>query len=58
MFFGSSRYDEWIELERAHATARAFALAGARTTVETYDDRVHHVSDAAVDGLRRLLRPG
>jgi predicted esterase len=56
MFFGSSRYDEWIDYERVHATARAFAEAGARTTVETYDDRVHHVGDEAVDGLRRLLQ--
>jgi phospholipase/carboxylesterase len=55
MFFGSSRHDQWIELERAHATARAFTRAGARTTVETYEDRIHHVSEAAVDGLRRLF---
>jgi phospholipase/carboxylesterase len=58
MFFGSSRHDEWIALERAQATARSFAAAGARTTVEIYDDRVHHVSDAAVDGLRRLFELG
>jgi predicted esterase len=55
MFFGSSRYDAWIEVERAHATAQAFAQAGAETTLETYEDRIHYVSDAAVDGLRRLL---
>ncbi len=55
MFFGFSRYDEWIAPERAHGTARAFAAAGAQVTVETYDDREHHINDAAVAGLRRLL---
>ncbi len=57
MFFGFSRYDEWIAPERAHGTARAFAAAGARVTVETYQDREHHINDAAVRGLRRLLTP-
>lgn len=55
MFFGSSRHDEWIKIERAIATAEAFAAAGARVTVETYEDREHHVNDQAVAGLRRLL---
>ncbi|MGO9958987.1 MAG: alpha/beta hydrolase [Solirubrobacteraceae bacterium] len=55
MLFASSRHDEWIALDDAHATARAFARAGAIVTVETYEDRVHHVSDAAVSALRRLF---
>ena len=55
MFFGASRHDEWIKLERVRATAEAFADAGAEVTVETYDDRRHHVNDDAVAGLRRLL---
>ncbi len=58
MFFGFSRYDEWIAPERAHDTARAFAAAGAQVTVETYEDREHHINDRAVAGLRRLLTPG
>jgi predicted esterase len=56
MFFGISRHDEWIALEHARATADAFERAGAVITFETYDDRVHHVSDQAVAGLRALLR--
>lgn len=55
MFFGASRHDEWIRPERVRATAEAFAGAGARVTLEVYDDREHHVNDAAVAGLRRLL---
>jgi phospholipase/carboxylesterase len=55
MFFGSSRYDEWITLARAQSAADAFARAGAAVTFEVFDDREHHVSDRAVAGLRRLL---
>jgi phospholipase/carboxylesterase len=55
MFFASSRYDEWIALERASSTALAFERAGARVVFETYDDREHHVSDRAVSGLRSLF---
>jgi predicted esterase len=55
MYFGLSRYDEWIALEDAEATARAFGDAGAAVTFETYEDRVHHIGDRAVAGLRALL---
>jgi phospholipase/carboxylesterase len=55
MFFALSRYDEWIELADARATAEAFERAGAVVTFETYDDRAHHINDRAVDGLRALL---
>lgn len=55
MFFALSRYDEWIALADAHATAQAFERAGAAVTFETYEDREHHVSDQAVAGLRALL---
>lgn len=55
MFFGYSRHDEWVAADRAHATASAFAAAGARVTEEVYDDTEHRISDRAVAGLRRLL---
>ncbi|MBV9838396.1 MAG: dienelactone hydrolase family protein [Solirubrobacterales bacterium] len=55
MFFASSRHDEWVPLARARSTAEAFRRAGARLEFEVYDDREHHVSDRAVDGLRRLI---
>jgi phospholipase/carboxylesterase len=55
MYFGISRYDEWIALEQAEATARAFETAGAHVTLEVYDDREHHVSDRAVAGLKGLF---
>lgn len=58
MFFGSSRHDAWITLERAQVTARAFEQAGAAVTVEVYDDREHFINDRAVEGLRRLLLAG
>lgn len=58
MFFGSSRYDDWIELADAQGTARAFEAAGARTTFEVYDDRTHWVNDEAVAGVRRFLARG
>ncbi|HET8979688.1 MAG TPA: dienelactone hydrolase family protein [Solirubrobacteraceae bacterium] len=55
MFFGASRYDEWVRIERVHASAQAFERAGARVTVETYEDREHLINDDAVAGVRRLL---
>jgi predicted esterase len=55
MFLGASRYDPWVKLERAQATAAAFERAGAQVTFETYDDREHLINDQAVAGLRRLL---
>jgi predicted esterase len=55
MYFGSSRYDEWIALTDAQATAQAFQSAGAAVVFETYDDRVHYINDRAVAGLRTLL---
>jgi phospholipase/carboxylesterase len=55
MVFTSSRHDEWIPLPDARATAHAFAQAGADTTWIELDDRVHHVSDRAVDALRALF---
>jgi phospholipase/carboxylesterase len=58
MFFGSSRYDEWVKPARVEATAAAFAEAGARVTLEMYDDREHVINDQAVAGLRTLLSAG
>ncbi len=55
MFLCASRYDDWIALDDALATARAFEAAGASVTFETYDDRAHHINDRAIEGLRRLL---
>jgi phospholipase/carboxylesterase len=55
MFCGASRHDEWIKLERVEATAEAFTQAGARVTLEVYDDREHLINDQAVAGLARLL---
>lgn len=50
-----SRHDAWIDPGRAHATAQAFAAAGARVTEEIYEDRGHLISERAVAALRRLL---
>jgi predicted esterase len=55
MFFGLSRFDDWIALADAQATAEAFERAGATVNFETYDDRVHHINDRAVAGLHALL---
>jgi predicted esterase len=55
MVFASSRYDGWIPIDDARATAEAFERAGAASRFLELDDRVHHVSDAAVDALRELL---
>jgi phospholipase/carboxylesterase len=55
IFFAISRYDDWVALEDAQATARAFARAGAAVTFEVHDDRVHRINDRAVAGLRALL---
>jgi phospholipase/carboxylesterase len=55
MFVCASRHDDWIALDDALATARAFESAGASVTFETYEDRGHHINDQAIEGLRRLL---
>ena len=55
MLFASSRHDAWIEPEDAVVTAEAFAGAGAAVTLELSDNREHVITDAAVDGLRRLF---
>ena len=56
MFVCASRHDDWIALDDALATARAFEAAGANVTFETYEDRAHHINDRAIEGVRRLLR--
>lgn len=58
MFFALSRYDEWIALQDARATAQAFERSGATVAFEVHDDRVHHINDRAVAGLRALLSAG
>ena len=55
MRFASSRHDAWIPIEDARETAERFTAAGARTTMLELDDRVHHISDAAVAELRALV---
>jgi phospholipase/carboxylesterase len=55
MFFALSRYDEWIALADAQATAQAFGRMGAAVVFEIYEDREHHISDQALAGLRTLL---
>jgi phospholipase/carboxylesterase len=55
MFFALSRYDEWIALADAQATARAFGRMGAVVVFEIYEDRQHRINDQAVAGLRTLL---
>ncbi|MGI8713356.1 MAG: hypothetical protein ACR2NR_09270 [Solirubrobacteraceae bacterium] len=58
MLLHCGRHDDWIEFADARVTADAFAQAGARVTFEADEDRVHHVSDAAVTALRRLCADG
>ena len=58
MFFALSRYDEWIALQDARATAQAFERSGATVAFEVHDDRVHHINDRAIAGLRALLSAG
>jgi phospholipase/carboxylesterase len=55
LYICSSRHDTWVHLDDVEATAQAFAAAGARVTLEVFDDREHLVSDRAVAGLHELL---
>jgi phospholipase/carboxylesterase len=55
MYFGASRHDEWVAIERAELTARMCERAGARASIEIYEDRVHHINDRAVSALAKLL---
>jgi phospholipase/carboxylesterase len=55
VFMESSRYDEWVPLDRVEATARALEAAGARVELQVSDDREHRIRDAAVAGVRALL---
>lgn len=56
VFMETSRHDEWVALERVEATARALEAAGARVELQVADDREHRIRDAAVAGVRALLR--
>jgi phospholipase/carboxylesterase len=58
MHFATGRYDEWVSLRDAEATARAFAAAGADVTFVVSDDPEHRIADAAVEGVGRLLARG
>ena len=55
VFMESSRYDEWVPLERVEATARALEAAGARVELQVAEDREHRIRDEAVAGVRALL---
>lgn len=55
MFFAVSRYDQWVALGDAQATARAFERSGAAVVFEVHEDRVHRINDRAVAGLRALV---
>jgi phospholipase/carboxylesterase len=57
MYLSSGRDDPWLSFADAQATADAFAAAGASVRFEALEEREHAISDAAVAGLRRLLRP-
>ena len=58
MFFAVSRHDTWVALGDAQATAQAFERSGAVVAFEVDEDRVHHINDRAVAGLRALLTAG
>jgi phospholipase/carboxylesterase len=55
MYLASSRYDDWVPLPDAQATANAFREAGASARFEVLEEREHVITDAAVTGLRSLL---
>jgi phospholipase/carboxylesterase len=55
VFMESSRYDEWVPLDRVEATADALEAAGARVERHVAEDREHRIRDAAVAGVRGLL---
>ncbi|WP_052746006.1 alpha/beta hydrolase [Allosalinactinospora lopnorensis] len=55
VFLGSSRYDEWVPIERVEATAALMREMGAQVTMQTYDDREHFVNDEAIAQTRALL---
>jgi len=55
VYMETSRYDEWVPLERVEATARALEEAGARVELQVSDEREHRIRDAAVAGVRGLL---
>jgi phospholipase/carboxylesterase len=55
VLMATSRYDEWVRLERVRDTADAFAAAGARVELDVSADREHRIGDAAVAGVQALL---
>ena len=52
VFMETSRYDDWVPLDRVEATARALEAAGARVELQVADDPEHRIRDAAVAGVR------
>jgi phospholipase/carboxylesterase len=56
VLMATAEKDEWVPLHRVEATARAFAMLGARVECDIYDDTEHHVNDNAVTRIRKFLR--
>ena len=56
VFMCSSEHDDWVEPARVRDTAEALEQAGAAVTLRITADREHEISDAAVAGVRELLR--
>lgn len=55
IFLGLSRHDEWVPLSRAEETAALFREMNADVTFRVYEDREHHVNDAEIAEIRKLL---
>ena len=51
----TAREDAWVPLYRSEETAEALRGAGADVTVEIYEDKEHHINDAAIESIRSLL---
>jgi phospholipase/carboxylesterase len=56
-YFSTGEADPWVPADRVHATADAFAAAGARVTVDIVADRDHEVSDVELARARSLFQP-
>lgn len=54
-YFACSQEDAWVPLDRAEATATAFAAAGASVKFDTYDGGVHEVNDDSIVQMRKML---
>ena len=56
VYLSGSKVDEWIPVQRTHATADILRAAGADVTLRVFDNRPHMVTDEEIRSVRDVFR--